>query len=225
MTKVLPTNTLPKGEDYRGARTRAICGAIAASLGDLMLLYVGNSQRPELGLAAAPSWVLSFGALLGVIGIPLYGFGYLGLRRAYAARTPTLANVCGVAGMIGCVIGAAVHALTARAIDASLAARVAAQAPLGAVAASGGALGISWAACGIAFLVASVAFAAIQWRSASSRALALMNPIVVTIAIALASMPSEWLRSFAAPASANLAHVVFYLFWSVARLGRSARVE
>jgi hypothetical protein len=70
-----------------------------------------------------------------------------------------------------------------------------------------------------------VAFAAIRWRTASSRALALVNPIVVTIAIVLASMPSEWLRSFAAPASANLAHVAFYLFWSVPRLGRAARVE
>ena len=205
----------------------ACVGAIAASLGDLMMLYVGNAQRPELHLAAPPAAVLWVGAALGVIGIPVYGLGYLGLRARFVRRARTAANVLAGTGLAACAVGAVVHALTALAIDASSGSSAPSQAPLEAVAGTRGALGTSWLVCGVAFAAASAAFAYLQGRSAvgSARWLAAANPLAITVALIALSVPFEWGRSFVAPAAPNLSHVVFFLVWSVRRLAVATEVE
>ena len=205
----------------------ACAGAIAASVGDLMMLYVGNAQRPELNLAAPSPAVLWVGAALGVVGIPLYGLGYVGLRGRFVRRAQTMANVLAGAGVVACVSGALVHAMTALAIDASLAVQAPSQAPLEAVAGTRGALGTSWLVCGVAFAVASAVFVYMQARHAagSARWLAAANPLAVTVALIVLSIPFEWGRSFVAPAAPNLAHVAFFLILSSARLAVAAEVE
>jgi hypothetical protein len=212
-----------------GARLlRIACvGAIAASIGDLMLLYVGNAQRPDLHLAAPPPAVLWIGAALGVVGIPLYGLGYVGLRARFVASARSTANVFAAAGIIACLTGAVVHALTALAIDASLGANAQSQGPLEAVAGTRGALGTSWLLCGIAFVVASAVFMHLQARYAvgSTRWLAVVNPVAVTIGLIALSLPFEWGRSFVAPAAPNLSHVAFFLLFSTARLAVATEVE
>ena len=214
---------------HSGARTLlgvACVGAIAASAGDLLMLYVGNAQRPELHLAAPAPALLWIGVVLGVVGIPLYGLGYVGLRERFARRAAIGANVLASAGIAACVTGAAVHALTALAIDASLGTNAPSQAPLDAVAGTRGALGTSWLVCGIAFVAASVAFAYLQARYAAGRArwLAVANPLLITVALVALSVPFEWGRSFVAPAGPNLSHVAFFLLWS-ARLAVVTEVE
>ena len=213
-----------------GARTlfRIACtGAIAASVGDLMMLYVGNAQRPELHLAAPAPAVLWIGAVLGVVGIPLYGLGYVGLRARFVRRARTMADVLAGAGLVACASGAVVHALTAFAIDASLAADAGSQAPLEAVAGTRGALGASWLVCGVAFAISSVVFVVLQARLAAGpeRWLAAANPLLITVALIALSTPFEWGRSFVAPAAPNLSHVAFFLLWSAARLAVATEVE
>ena len=193
-----------------------------------MMLYVGNAQRPELHLAAPAPAVLWIGAVLGVVGIPAYGLGYVGLRARFAERARAMANVLAGVGLVACATGAVVHALTALAIDASLGTNAPSQAPLEAVAGTRGALGSSWLVCGIAFVVASIVFVYLQGRYAagSPRWLAAANPLVITVALIALSTPFEWGRSFVAPAAPNLSHVAFFLLWATtARLAVPAEVE
>jgi len=48
----------------------ATIAALLASLGDLLLLYFANAQRPELGLPAIGSAWLGVGGVLGAVAIP-----------------------------------------------------------------------------------------------------------------------------------------------------------
>ena len=59
----------------RGACALAAVAALAASAGDLLLLWVASAGRTELGLPAPLPGALLAGHLLGVFAIPLYGVG------------------------------------------------------------------------------------------------------------------------------------------------------
>jgi len=179
----------------------AIAAAIAASSGDLLMLWVGNSLRPELGLARPPAFALPVGGALGVVAIRMYGLGYAAVARASGARVVFL---CGAAGAL---IGAAIHGLTWLAIRAGLESGAAAAPPLEAVAGSG-ALVALWALAAALVVIASATLAASR---ALPRTVRWLNPAAVTLAFVAMGMPSEWGRSFLAPAAPNLAHVVFFV--------------
>src|SRR5262245_58878690 len=109
------------GNGPRKTLTALACAAaIAASLGDLLLLWVANSLRPELGLPPPSALALPIGALLGVAAIPLYGLGYAAVARALRPSSPTLARIVLVCGVGGGAVGAVIHGLTALAIRAGV---------------------------------------------------------------------------------------------------------
>jgi len=197
----------------------ACLAALAATVGDLLMLYVGNSMRPELGLPPAPPTVLWIGALLGVVGIPLYAIGYRTAARPFGAGLGSRLIV--YPALVASLGGAAIHGLTAFEILRGLDRHLPAAPPLEAVAASGGWLVALWIFVGAGFLLASAAFALQRWRADQPRAriAALMNPALVTIVLVSVSMPNEWLRSFLAPAAPNAAHLAF--FWVLWRMSAS----
>ena len=86
----------------RGAVTRrrlaaiGALAAVAASAGDLLMLWVANARRPELGLAAPPDTVLWLGAALGVVGHSRVRGGLSGGRAA--RRGPPARSARGVRG-------------------------------------------------------------------------------------------------------------------------------
>lgn len=195
----------------------ACFAALTATIGDLLLLYVGNSMRPELALPPAPPAVLWMGAVLGVAGLPLYVVGYHAIARSYAAGLGS--KFIAYPGFVASLGGAGIHALTAFEIQIASASTMPAAAPLEAVAASGSWLVALWLIVGVMFAVASTAFALQWWRTerGCARGLALVNPMLVTILLVVASMSNEWLRSFVAPAAPNAAHVVFFfVLWRIA---------
>jgi hypothetical protein len=196
----------------RAAKPLAIAcaAAVAASVGDLLMLYMGNAMRPELALEPLPPAMLWPGALLGVIGIPLYALGYVAAARDFRRRA--MARLVVYPGVIASLGGAVIHGLTALEIQHGIAAGATARPPLEAVVAAGPWLVGLWVIVGAMFLVASVAFALEQLRTATggARLLAFANPTLVTVALVSFALPNEWLRSFLAPAAPNLAHVVFF---------------
>ena len=190
----------------------AVLGAVAASAGDLLMLWVGNARRPELGLPLPGDSVLWLGAALGVIGIPLYALGYRAAALRLLPTHPRSARCVTACGALVAVFGAGIHALTARLIAEAIRSGAPGAAPLDAVAAAGPLLVALWAAAGLATLVASIAFV---WGVRQRLPLALANPALGTLALGLAAQPDETLRSFLAPAAPNLAHVLFFLVCSL----------
>ena len=64
----------------------AAIAAVLASLGDLLLLYFANAQRPELGLPAIGSVWLLGGGVLGALAIPFYASATEPLRVSSPSR-------------------------------------------------------------------------------------------------------------------------------------------
>ncbi len=190
---------------HRRLAAMGALAAVAASAGDLLMLWVGNARRPELGLAAPPDTILWLGAALGVLGIPLYAVGYRGAARLVADHSRG-ARAVFAGGALLAGVGAVIHGLTAQLIAGALRSNVPGAPPLEAVAASGPLLVGLWVLAGLGLLVASVAFAGCR-----RDALAFANPALVTVVLMLAALPAELTRSFLAPAAPNLAHVVFFL--------------
>jgi hypothetical protein len=97
----------------RTAGVIATAAAIAATAGDLLLLYVVNASRPEFSrLPPAPVGALLAGYYLGALAIPWYGVGYWAIAQAIAPAGRQRARwVCWL-GVAGGVVGGIVHALT-----------------------------------------------------------------------------------------------------------------
>ena len=189
----------------------ASAGAVAASAGDLLLLWVGNSLRPELGLPTPPSVALPLGGIAGVVGIPLYALGYRAIGDAARPRAPGHARTIAVAGLGMGAIGALIHGLTTLVIRGALASGATGAPPLESVGAQP-ALVATWLAAALCLLAASFALvaASVSRAAALPRALGFANPLALTIALGLAGVPWEWGRSFLLPAAPNLAHVGFF---------------
>lgn len=192
----------------RSALRIATLAAVAATLGDLLMLYVANAGRPELALPAPPRFALPAGALLGVAAIPLYALGYREAARAIADVSASRARIVSLCGAGAAVAGAIIHAATAGAIRGATGAAP----PLESVAASGPWLLIGWGIASLLVLVASVVVfrAGMAGSRALPRAVAWLNPAVVTLLLGAAGLASETGRSFLTPAAPNLAHVVFF---------------
>jgi hypothetical protein len=178
--------------------------AAAASAGDLLMLWVINARRPQLGIVAPPDAVLWLGAVLGVAGIPVYALGYQAAGRLVADH-PRGARAVVAGGALVAGVGAAIHGVTAQMIASAVRANMDAP-PFEAVVASGQLVIGLWGVAALGLLVASAVFA---WCRRD--ALALANPALVTVGLMLAALPTELTRSFLAPAAPNLAHIVFFL--------------
>jgi hypothetical protein len=190
----------------------ALVAAVAASAGDLLMLYVANAQRPELGLPPPAEWVLRVGALLGVAGIPLYALGYRAVARRLAESAPRAARLVWIAGAGAAVAGAVIHGLTALLIHSEVQAGAPTRSPLEAVASWGAVPLVAWCVAGALALVASVAMlrVGVSRDSGLPRWWAWLNPAVATLAVAVPGLASDLGRSFLVPAAPNLGHAVFF---------------
>ena len=195
----------------------ASAAALAATAGDLLMLLVANSLRAESGLRP-PALALPVGGALGVVAIPLYALGYRAVARAIGPGSPKLSRVVQLSGAAAAGIGALIHAATALAIRAAVASSAPAETPLAAVAQAGAPLLAAWGAASLFVLAASLANLAAPGarRPGSPRALAWLNPAVLTLLLGAAGLAFESGRNYLVPAAPNLAHVVFFAAWGYA---------
>lgn len=198
--------------------------ALAATLGDLLMLFVGNSLRPELQLPRPPGIALPIGGLLGVAAIPLYALGYRAVARAIGRSSRAQARVVFVSGSAAAILGALIHGMTAVSLGRAVAGGAAARAPLETIAAEGGSLLAAWGVASLLVLLASLAvFVAGTSRArALPRHLGWLNPAALTLLFGAAGLPWELGRAFLLPAAPNLAHAAFF-FSALRALGRTPR--
>lgn len=194
----------------------AALAAFIASTGDFLLLYIGNSQRAELALPQISEGWLWLGAMLGVLAIPFYALGYRAVSEWLAPLSRRAAQALSVSGVIGSLLGAVIHALTAAYIGASLHRGIVHDDPLNAILRSGPLLVSLWGLAAILVVFASLLFVwyIASGRTTAPRALALANPAFLTLALGIAGFPSILLRAFLTPAAPNLAHVIFFALCS-----------
>lgn len=209
---------------HRSARLAGIA-AVFATAGDFLLLYIGNSQRAELALPQISEGWLWLGGMLGVLAIPFYALGYRAVSEWIAPLSRRAAQALFVSGVIGSLLGASIHALTAAYIGASLHRGIVNEDPLNAVLQSGPLLASLWGLAAILVVFASLLFVwyIASGRTTAPRALALANPAFLTLALGIAGSPSIFLRAFLTPAAPNLAHVIFFVLcshWLDQRRGR-----
>ena len=209
----------------RGACALAAGSALAASAGDLLLLWVASAGRSELGLPAPPAGALLAGHLLGVFAIPLYGFGYWGVARGIAAAHRRAARFVFVTGALGGAYGGAVHGITGMAGQLERAAGVAPGDPLAFVARLGAFLVPLWIGLALAIAAGSLVFAVAVTRgpSAFPRWMAFANPLALVLLAALLGAPTPIGRALLVPAAPNLAHVWFFALAGIALGGRSSQ--
>lgn len=190
----------------------AALAALTATTGDLLMLYVSNSRRPELSLPAIPAASLWVGGVLGVLAIPFYALGYRSAARIVEAVSRGAARAVFWLGSIAALLGAVIHGLTAVQIHADLEAGVVAQDPLSSIGGWGPAIPVLWALAAVSVLLASVLFGwfVTRGRSPTPRLVGFANPALVTVALVSVGMSTLLLRSFLVPAAPNLAHLVFF---------------
>ncbi len=190
----------------------ALAGAIAASVGDLALLWVAWAHDGGLGVGAPPPGTLLAGHYLGVLGIPLYGLGYRALAAGIRDAAPSAARWVGGLGAVGSVVGAVVHGLTG-ALTAVAIRTGAAMAPsdLAAIPEAAFLLPL-WLIVGTALAVGSLVFATAVGRGGTRfpRWMAACTPLVTTIVIAVLAAPLPLAAAFVVPAAPNLAHIVVF---------------
>jgi hypothetical protein len=206
----------------RGACALAAVAALAASLGDLLLLWFANAGRSELGLPAPPDGALLIGHQLGVFAIPLYGVGYWGVSRAIGAAHRCAARFVFVAGALGGAYGGVVHGVTGIAEQLEAAAGIAPGDPMAFIARLGAFLVPLWAVIAIAITAGSVVFAVAVARgdTALPRWMALASPFALVVLGALLGAPTPIGRALLVPAAPNLAHVWFFALAALALAGR-----
>lgn len=198
--------------------SRAACiaalAAILASIGDFLLLYIGNARRPELGLPPIGAGWLWVGGILGVAAIPFYALGYRAAASLMETAAPRAAPAIFLNGISVGLLGALIHGATAMSIG--LHNNAAGEDPLNAILKSGLLLFL-W---GVATLQVFFISAVFGWyvglgRTAAPSLLALANPALLTILLAGVGFSSLFLRSFLTPAAPNIAHVIFFLLCAV----------
>lgn len=183
----------------------ALFGAVVATVGDFCLLYVGNTGGGGIGVILA-------GALLGIVGIPLYALGYSAAARPMRAGHLRLARTVSVAGGLGAIAGAAIHALTGVLIYRGFQGGTLGGDPLEAVAQSGPLLPALWAVAALLVLIASGAlvYGVIRGGHRALRLPALLNPVFGTVVIAGVGLVAGPAQDYVVPAAPNLAHVLFF---------------
>jgi len=188
----------------------AATAAAIATVGDLLMLWVANALRPELGLSSPSPGMLRLGAALGVMAIPLYAIGW---AAAAARAQPALGRAAPwvmVAGGLGAVVGAYIHAATAWLIEGQVRSGTPEGSPLESVMNAGAGLAVPWAVATAAVLLASGAMVWAARRGAVPRGWIVANPAVATVLLAVAGAATELGRAFLVPAAPNVAHVLFF---------------
>jgi len=190
----------------------ATFAAFTATLGDLLMLYVVNSRRPEFLLPELPEACLWAGGALGVISIPFYSLGYHAASRILGTVSRCAARTVFFTGSLGAFLGAVIHGLTALKVHADLEAGAVAQDPLLSVLSWGSTIIVLWALAAFLVLSASVLFCWFVVRRGGFVPLlaGLANPALVTVALSLVGMSTPLLRSFLIPSAPNVAHVLFF---------------
>lgn len=185
----------------------AVLAAVLASVGDILLLH--NGMLRAQGDATVDARALVAGHYLGVLCIPFYALGYWlvsrGLRPSEAPARLVFLGGC----YLGAV-GAAIHGVTAVIIETG---------PVG-VAASPVTVPHAvylmplWLVLFAVSILTSIAYtlAVLGGRTAFPRWAAAFNPVLIVLAMIIASLPFPALAAYTIPASANLAHILFFGF-------------
>ena len=194
------------------AGVAATLAAVLASAGDLLLLGVASAATPAVaagGPLAEPALVV--GSYLGVLAIPLYAVGYWYVSRGLPPRygRPVVAL-----GTCGAVVGATIHGVTGAALHAENLTVVgrAGGSPLLTLTPFAAYLVPLWLVVAATSLAGSVLFMipVVRGESAYRRWMALASPAVLVLVIGACASLSPWSRALIAPASPNLAHVLFF---------------
>jgi len=194
-----------------------VVAALAATIGDLLLLVTSNATRPDFAWLPAPSEaVLLCGTYLGVLAIPCFGFGYGAIAASFAPPYRRWIRALGVAGG---VLGGTIHGLTGLVIHAEQTSAAAGVDPITVVARHGAYLLPLWAAVAAMLLVGSIVFAAgvLAGRSTLPRWTALASPAPLTVALVMMGAGSILGRAFLVPMAPNVAHVLFFALAGRAR--------
>ncbi len=183
----------------------AVLAAMLASIGDILLLH--NGMLRAEGSAAVDAQTLIAGHYLGVLCIPFYAVGYWlvsrGLRPSEGAARLVFLGGCYLGA-----IGAAIHGVTAVIIETG---------PVGVEASPVTVphavyLFPLWLVLFAVSIAASAAYAlaVLGGRTAFPRWAAAFNPAFIVLAMIVASLPFPALAAYTVPASANLAHILFF---------------
>lgn len=199
----------------------AMWASVLAAVGDFMMLCVANSGREELGFPQVATWWLWPGGILGVIAIPFYAFGYYAASQIIAKLSRISARIMLVIGVIGSLLGAVVHGLSAVHIHADITAGIPAGDPAAAM--------LNWGPSFLTmlgvviimmvFLSGLFAYCAARGVPGVSRLVAFGNPILIIVCLSFVGQLTPLFRSFVPLAAPNVAHIVF--FWVCAHILRS----
>lgn len=192
----------------------ATIAAVLASAGDLLLLGVASGATPAVAVGeplAEPALIVGY--YLGVLTIPMYALGYWHVGR----QLPSPYGRAVVAlGTCGAVVGATIHGVTgaalhARSVAGLAAVRVGGSAHLSLMPFAAYLVPV-WTIVAVALLAGSILFAVpvLRGESVYPRGMALANPAVLIVVIGACASASTWSRTLIAPASPNLAHVLFF---------------
>lgn len=190
--------------------TVALIASILAVAGDVILIAAANAGQPDVAWVPVPSdAVLVLGTYIGLLAIPCYALGYrdAGLRLDSRYGQP-LARF----GTAGAVLGGTTHALSGLAIHVERTSGMTGGDFATVVARQSAYLGPIWILVTILSVAAAYFFTAgvIRGRSSLPAWMAAANPLFVTLAVSLLSMPCAFGRLFLIPMAPNLSHVVFF---------------
>lgn len=200
----MPNETLPRST-VQVAGLVAVLAAILASVGDILLLYNGMLRVQGNAVVDAPTLIA--GHYLGVLCIPFYAVGYWLVSRGLRPSEGP-ARLVFLAGCYLGAVGAAIHGVTAVIIETG---------PIGVEASPVTVphavyLFPLWLVLFAISIAASAAYAlaVLGGRTAFPRWAAAFNPVLIVLAMIGASLPFPALAAYTVPASANLAHIVFF---------------
>ena len=183
----------------------AILAAVLASTGDILLLHSGMLRAQ--GDATVDAQSLIAGHYLGVLCIPFYAVGYWLVSRGLRP-SEGLARLVFLGGCYLGAVGAAIHGVTAVIIETG---------PVGVAASPVTVRHVVyllplWLVLFAVSIAASLAYAlaVLGGRTAFPRWAAAFNPVLIVLAMIVASLPFPALAAYTVPASANLAHIPFF---------------
>jgi hypothetical protein len=188
----------------------AVLAATFASLGDILLLH--NGMLRAQGVATVDAQGLIAGHYLGVLCIPFYAVGYWLVSRGLRPSEGP-ARLVFLTGCYLGAVGAAIHGVTAVIIETG---------PVGIEASPVTVphavyLMPLWLVLFAVSIAASIAYAlaVLGGRTAFPRWAAAFNPVLIVLTMIVASLPFPALAAYTVPASANLAHILFFGFAAI----------
>ncbi len=191
----------------------AIVAALLATCGDLLLLWVTNAARPDLALAAPPRGALIIGTYLGVLAIPLFGVGYWHAAAGLAPGSPRAARLVFFLGAYGGAVGGVVHGLTGLIIHVERHAGTPVADPFTVLTPYRPYLLPLWGLLAVFLIAGSALYTAVIVRRPTvyPRWMALLNPVLIIVALSALGSISHGLRPFLIPAAPNVAHLIFFV--------------